>query len=150
MSDPVKKEMKSGDSIDFAVGDKTLTIGPVPYGNVKRIMRIAFDASKDIASGDLTSMPELIDRNLTTIFPLLFPKGKYDFLSAEWIEDNMTVPTLRAMMEAAVVANGLQDFFDKATGKKAPSGAPLIPETQPAKPGSTTSAGSPTDGSQKT
>jgi len=132
-------ELKSGDTMDFTIGDKTLTLEAVPYGNIKKIIKIAFSASAAIASGEMKSVADLIDQNLTMIMPLLFAPGRYPFLTAEWIENNMTVPILRKVVEAAIVINGLQDFFDKGAGKKDP--APLvIPPTLPENPGSITSA----------
>ncbi len=142
-------ELKAGDAIDFTVGDKTLRIEPVPYGNIKKVVRIAFDASKNIASGELKSLPDLIDQNLFQMLPLLFAPGRYDFLTSEWIENTMTVPTLRKMLEAAIVVNGLQDFFEKATGKTIGKASPSITATQPVKDGSTTSVDLPTDGVPK-
>lgn len=151
MSEPTSKpELKAGDSIDFQVGDKTLTIEPVPYGNIKRVIRLAFDASKEISKGQLTSIPEMIDKNLTVMFPLLFTRDKYPFVNEAWIEDNMTVPLIRKMLEAAVVVNGLQDFFEQATGKKKANGASPTPPIQPEKDGSTISADSVTAGVPRT
>ena len=141
--------LKAGESLDFTVGDKTLTIEPVPYGNIKKIMRIAFEAQKDLAGASMSSLPELIDKNLFAIFPLMFRAGKYDFLTPEWIENTMTVPTLRKMLEAGLTVNGLEDFFGKAV-RKTPTDSPAIPATPPAKDGSTISAALPTDGGPKT
>jgi len=143
-------ELKAGDSIDFKVGDKTLTIEPVPYGNIKKIMRIAFDASKEIVSGQLSGIPELVDRNLSKIMPLMFTKDRYPFLTIDWIEETMTVPTLRKMMEAAIVVNGLQDFFERGSAKTKAAAAAPTPETLQENHGSIISSGSPTDGDPKT
>ena len=145
-------ELKAGESIDFQVGDKTLTIEAVPYGNIKKIIRLAFSASKDISSGELkaSTIPDMVDKNLFAILPLLFTNGRYPFLTPEWIEDNMTVPKIRKMMEAAIVVNGLEDFFGKALGKMPANGNPPTPQTPPEKVGSITSAGSLTDGDPKT
>ncbi len=145
-----KPELKSGDALDFKVGDKTLTIAPVPWGNIRKIMRIAFDAQKDIAAGKLSGIPELVDKNLFQMFPLLFAPGSCPFLTVDWMENNLTVPLMRHIMDAAVVVNGLQDFFDKATGKTLAPASPSIPATPSAKDGSTTSAASPTDGDRAT
>ncbi len=149
MSEP--QVLKAGDSLDFRVDGATLTIAPVPYGNIKKIMRIAFDAQKEIVGGQITGIPELVDKNLFKLFPLLFAPGKATMLTEDWIETHMTVPMLREMMEAAVVVNGLKDFFEQATGKPLkPEGSPPIPAIPLAKDGSTISAGSPTAGGLKT
>ncbi len=149
MSEP-KPILKSGDALDFTVGDKTLTIEPVPYGNIKKIIRIAFDATKDLGPMTMAVIPELIDQNVSKIVPLLFSKGRYPFVTDEWIEENMTVPVLRKMLEAAVVVNGLQDFFDQAAGKTKGNGSPPSLATPPEKDGSTTSADSAMAGVPKT
>lgn len=145
-------ELKSGDSQDFTIGDKTLTVEPVPYGNIKRIIRIAFSVSKDISGGELkvAMIPDMIDKNLCEILPLLFVKNRYPFLTPDWIEENMTVPRIRKIMETAIVVNGLQDFFGKAMGKVTGIGSETTPTTPQEKVGSTTSAASPTDGGPKT
>jgi hypothetical protein len=144
-------ELKSGESIDFQIGDKTLTIEPVPYGNIKKIIRLAFAVSKDIESGGLKSVPEMIDKNLYEILPLLFAKDRYPFLTPEWIENTMSVPQIRKIIEAAIVSNGLKDFFDKGMGTVTGTGKPVptLP-TPPAKDGSITSVDSPTAGVPKT
>jgi hypothetical protein len=151
MSEP-KPELKAGDSLDFIVSDKTLTVEPLPYGNLKKILRIAFGIAKDISAGELTTVPDLMDKYMAQVLPLLFRGEKYNFVTTGWIDDNLTVPVIRRIVEAAVVVNGLKDFFDKAglsTNGKVPS-APPIPMIPAESSGSTTSAGSPTDGGPKT
>ncbi len=144
-------ELKAGDALDFKVGEKTLTIEAVPYGQIKKILRTVLSLSGEKKVSDI-AIVDVADKYIRQILPLMFPKGKYDFIVDSWVEDNMTIPVLRKMLEAAIVVNGLQDFFEKMAGRK------LTPEPAPAaeptilseKDGSTTSADSPTVGVPKT
>ncbi len=148
------KELKAGDSLDFVVGGKTLTIEPVPFGQIKKILRAVVTESGAKEVSDITII-NIADKYIGQIFPLMFPKGKYDFLKDEWLEDNMTIPVLRKMLESAIVVNGLQDFFEKLVGRKltpaaeAPEPSELVSTIPLAKDGSTISAGSLTDGDPK-
>lgn len=133
-------ELKPGESLDFTVDDKTLTIEPIPYGQIKKIMKIMFDAAQAVKGGELKTMHDLADRNLFAIFPLVFKAGKYPFVNQEWIENSLTVPVIRKMLEAAVVVNGLQDFLGKAVGEKLlVTQSPSTKETPSESSGSTTS-----------
>lgn len=146
-------ELKVGGSQEFQVGDKTLTVEPIPYGQVKMILRKVMDITKTAASGDTKFIPDIIDTYLPDIFPLLFKKGHYPFINVEWIENNLTVPNLRAIVEASVIVNGLEDFFGKAFGGTLKKDLPQeskTPATPLEKPGSITSSDSPTDGAPKT
>lgn len=142
-------ELKPGESLDFTVGDKTLTIEALPYGNIKKILKLVLNVSDDMAVKDMKGIPAIIDKYLGDIFPLLFVKGKYTFITSEWIEDTMTIPALRKMLEAAIVVNGLQDFFEKLTGKTTVP-APSMQATPPEKVGSTIASGLVMDGDPKT
>lgn len=147
-------ELKPGDSLEFQAGDKTLVIEPVPYGQIKKILKTILALSGETKVGDI-AIVSLVDKYTSQILPLMFPKGKYDFLTDQWVEDNFTIPTLRKMVEAAIVVNGLQDFFEKLVGHNLGPSSMTIPSepamtTPLAKDGSTISAGSPTDGAPKT
>jgi hypothetical protein len=108
-------ELKAGDQKVFEVGDKTLTIEPVPYGNVKKIFRIIGSAMTDITAGKnaVTDIPDTIDKYMPEFFPLLFRKGTHDFVTTEWIEDNLTIMTMKEILETAIKVNGLEDFFTR-------------------------------------
>ncbi len=143
-------ELKVPDFVDFTIDSQTLRIEAVPYGNIKKITRLAFSVSKDIASGKLKSIPEVIDNNLYEILPLLFLNGRYPFMTPGWIEEHMTVPMIRKMIETAIVVNGLQDFFGQAMGKPKGNGSQPTLRTPPENDGSITSSVSPTAGVPKT
>ena len=129
---------------DFKVGDKVLSLTPVPYGNVKKILKMLSGVMKEMQSGgdSIQQVAGLMEKYLADFLPLLFRKGTVSFMTPEWIDDNVTVENIKEIVEDAIKVNGLEDFFGKATGLRTP-----VKVTSTEKPLSTTSSGSPTDGS---
>ena len=115
------KEIKAGDAIDFQIGDKVLTVEAVPYGNVKKLFKIVFEAIKDMSedTGEaaLMKVPRIMEEKVGAILPLVFRKDRYDFLTQEWIDDNLTINDIRGIIETAIKVNGLEDFFAKMGNK---------------------------------
>jgi len=115
------KEIKAGDAIDFKIGDKTLTVEAVPYGNVKKLFKIVFEAIQDMSTDTgeaaLMKVPRIMEEKVSAILPLVFRKDRYDFLTAEWIDDNLTINDIRGIIETAIKVNGLEDFFAKMGNK---------------------------------
>lgn len=140
---PDDKALKAGDSKEFIVGDKTLLVEAVPYGNIKKILKLVSEVATVFKSdGDpMTQIGAAIEEKLPSFLPLLFRKGTVDYMTSEWIDDNVSLAQLRAIVEAAIVVNGLQDFF----GKK---GATQVPPVEKAaeKISSTTSSDLPMAG----
>lgn len=118
------KEVKAGDSVDFQVGDQTLTVEAVPYGNVKKIFKVVFEAIQDMNSDTgevaLMKVPRIMEEKVTTLLPLLFRKDRYDFLTDEWIDENLTINDIRSIIETAIKVNGLEDFFAKMGNNRLP------------------------------
>lgn len=115
------KEVKAGDSIDFTIGEKVLTVEAVPYGNVKKIFKIVVEGldamSKETGEPALMKVPKIMEEKVGGLLPLLFRKDKYEFMTAEWIDDNLTLNDIRGIMETAIKVNGLEDFFTKVGGR---------------------------------
>jgi len=145
-------ELKAGGTAEFTVAGQTLVLEPIPYGQLKKILRLVLDVSKEAAEGKLTFIPDALDKYFPEIIPLLFIKNKYPFINAVWIDDNMTVPTLRGIMESAIIINGLQDFFGKAFGGtlKVDTLSNPTPTIPPEKDGSIISSDSAMAGGPKT
>lgn len=135
-------ELKAGESRKFEVGGKQLVIEAVPYGNIKKILKVVAEVAGAFKSSDdaLTQISGSIEKHLPDFLPLLFRKGTVDYMTSEWIDENLTLAQLREIIQAAVAVNGLQDFFGKQGAKAAPVTA------QETKPSSTTSSDSPTAG----
>jgi hypothetical protein len=151
-------ELKAGQTTTFDIEGQTLTVEPIPYGNLKKILRIVTEAAGKLGKqqlGDnfLAVVPTIFEEYLDQFIPLLFKKAKHPFLTKEWYEDNLTIPQMKEIMLAAIAVNGLQDFFDKTVKAPAPAAVPSSSGTTPILPessGSTISSDSPTDGGPKT
>lgn len=113
----MSKEAKPGEAIDFQVGDKTLTVEPIPFGNVKKLFRIVGetigDMTKENGEAVFQKVPRIMEEKVTVILPLLFRESRYDFLTPDWIDENMTVIDIRSIIETAIKVNGFEDFFAK-------------------------------------
>jgi hypothetical protein len=129
-------ELKAGDTAEFKVGDKALTVEAMPMGRVKKVFKLIMEVSAGAAKGEAGFIPQVMDEYLYKLLPLLFDPKKYPFLVQEWVEENMTIPQLREIFKAAVTINGLEDFFGKAFGgtlttktdtPPTPGPTPLIP-----------------------
>lgn len=153
--------LKAGDTKEFKFGTDILIVEPIPLGVLKKIIKIIADAGatfdkKTINDDFLNVVPKLVESYIDTLIPLLFVKAKHPFLTTEWIDDNLTVPTMKDILMAAIAVNGLGDFFLRTVKAPAPvtvpdaaSGTPKT-ETSSEKSGSITSSESPTDGDLKT
>lgn len=110
-------EIKSGGSVDFKIGDQTLTVEPIPFGQVKKVFRVIAETitemSKETGESPIMKVPKIMEDKVGTILPLLFREGKYPLLNDEWIDNNMTVIDIRAVMETAIKVNGFDDFLAK-------------------------------------
>lgn len=129
----MQKEIKAGEAVDFEIGDKTLTVEAVPYGNVKKIFKIVFDAIKEMGESQdetaLIKVPRIMEEKVTLLLPLLFRKDRYDFLTDEWIDENMTINDIRGIIETAIKVNGLEDFFAKM-GNRLPNPASPVEDSR--------------------
>lgn len=151
-------DLKAGDTKAFDVGDKTLTVEPMPFGKLKKLVKIVAGAAKKLDPRALTEdlltvVPSLVEEYLGECIPLLFDSKTHPFLTPDWIDDNMTVPKLKEILIAAVTVNGLQDFFLKTVRPPAPKaveGLSGTPEILSENIGSTISSASPMDGGPKT
>ena len=149
-------ELKAGDSLDLTVGDKTLTIAPVPFGSIKKILRLAFKIAGDVKNKQakdqdvLNVLPAVMENYIGELIPLLFRPGQYPFLTPDWIDANLSVPQMRQIVEAAMKVNGLEDFFGPAKTTGAANGQEPTPLIPTANAGSITTSDSPTAGALKT
>jgi hypothetical protein len=148
-------ELKAGDSQTLTVAGQTLTIEPLPFGQIKKVTQMIFhmaqevNAKKAVAQDILLALPEIVEKYIDDFVPMLFRKGTHAFLTKEWVNENLTVPQLRLIVEASIKVNGLEDFFPK--GAAGPANGNLPASAPPlATVGSITSSGSVTDGGLKT
>lgn len=151
-------ELKAGDTKTFEIGGQKLIVEALPYGNLKKIIRIVTKVASELGSKNasldlLAVVPKLTEEYLDEMIPLLFRKTEHPFLTHEWVDDNLTIPTMKEIILAAIAVNGLSDFFAKTVKARAPEA--VLPQsattpTPPENPGSTISSGLPTDGDRVT
>lgn len=139
-------ELKPGGQKDFTVGGETLHVRPIPYGNLKKILRMVFELSGSFAEKSPKNIPDVLDSYLDNVFPLMFKAADHPFLTKEWVENNVDIPTMREIVDAAILVNGIKDFLPKGASPAAPVNASPTPTIQQESRGSTTSSDSPTDG----
>lgn len=157
--------LKAGDETTYEVNGHTLILRPIPYGRLKKVLaaiaKVFEEVSKRTDKGDtiqfIQVLPDLIGQHVATLFPLLFDPKEHPFLNGEWVDENLTVPMAKQIMEDAIKVNGLEDFFKPkgAEASRLPNGnqpkeTRELSETTASIPlenhGSTISAVSPTDG----
>lgn len=152
-------ELKSGDKKTFEVGDQKLIVEPIPYGRLKRLIRLVAEVtkhfdSKEVKDNLLVIVPKIVDEYVDDFIPDLFNPKTHTFLTKEWIEENMTIPVTKEIVIAAMTVNGLADFFVKkpltaASPESLPAGSPSQ-ATPSENTRSTTPQGLPTDGALAT
>src|SRR3954465_13716059 len=98
-------DLKVGGSKDFQIGEYTLHVRPVPYGNLKKILRMVFELSNAFTDKDVKTIPDVLDRYLDKIFPLLFKASEHSFMTPEWVDENLDIPTMREIIDAAIMVN---------------------------------------------
>lgn len=135
-------EPKAGQTVTLDVGRFRIVIEPVPYGNIKKLLKLFVKAIEEIgAASSMSATPEVIERYMPEVLPLFFPKGSemQKLITSDWIDDNLTVAQLKEIIETAVAVNGLKDFLGQSRTPKAVE----VPATSVP---STTSSDSPTVG----
>lgn len=112
--------LKPGDTKSYTIAGHKLTLAPVPWGQVKKLIRILMGIVQEIskqAKNDaeiFALIPDFVDHNIDQILPLLFDLKKHTFLNSEWIENNLSLLDVKVIIEDAIVINGLKDFFAQA------------------------------------
>ena len=118
-----KKELKAGDDVTYSINGNDIIMRPIPFGRIKKIMKIVFNAIDEFGedgqtnSAFLRKLPELIEKNIDQLLTLIFDTNVYKFINKEWIDDNITIPLSVNIFDDAIKINGLSDFFSKMTRK---------------------------------
>lgn len=121
----MENEIKPGQTVEMRVGDKTIAIEPVPFGNVKKVFRIIAetigDFSKEQEEAIIMRVPRIMEEKVGVILPLLFWPGKYPFINQDFIDNHLTVIDIRKIVETAIVVNGFTDFLAKLGNRLTPA-----------------------------
>lgn len=128
-------DLKVGESTEVIIGDKVLVIEPMPFGRLKKVLKIVFSAIDKLQSMDtkaiLVSLPEIFDKNLGELISLIFDKKTHPYLDPAWVDENVSLVQLTEIVNKAIIVNGLKDFFDKMGGKTPPLTTGKAPEVMP-------------------
>ena len=110
-------EIKIDKAVDFQIGETTLTVEPVPFGNVKKVFRVIAETltemSKETGESPIMKVPKIMESKVGEILPLLFWPGKYAFIDQDWIDNHLTTPQIRDIVTTAIKVNGFDDFLAK-------------------------------------
>ena len=124
MPEPVRK----AESVTYKIGGKEIELVPLPYGRLRKVLRVVMRMIDDLSKMDtsnLQALPDVLegatDAHLQELLPLVFDPAKYDWLTREWIDDNLTLPLINHIRKDFMELNGLDDFFGK---KGQPAAAP--------------------------
>lgn len=115
MTEPLKTDPFSPESLDIQVGGKTLTLAPVPFKQFRAAMKVLSatwervqTAAKANDMAVVQDVPGLVLDQFGDLAPLLFPGQG---LTKEWVEDNFSLPLARYVIENAARINGVADFL---------------------------------------
>lgn len=100
------------------VGGETLILTEAPYGRVRKALKIIGASMKKFQnlndSNDLVeNVLNLVDSNLSQIYLIMIDEKLNPFFNVEWIENNMSIPFARQLVDDILEINGLSDFFGK-------------------------------------
>ncbi len=101
------KVLQPGETAVYKMGDVALKLIPLPLGKLKK----ALDAIKNLNTENLSTM--LADYMLA-----IFDKDQNEFLTNEWIDNNMTVPMAQRIIQDFSMVNGLPNFLQEMPAKK--------------------------------
>lgn len=108
------KDLKAGDTATYQIADKIVTLKPVTLGKMKKAMVAFQQQDKDTFEMMRDHLKAILDN------------GANQFATAEWIEDNVTMPMATRIISDMRTVNGLgENGFFQAGGAKTPS-----PETR--------------------
>lgn len=108
----------------FKVAGHELTLRPLRLKELKRLLKIIESTMKEFqgfgAETPMGEVAEIVVGKNNDFMSFLFPKEKYDFMCPEFIEDNFTMPMVRAIVTSVLEMNGLKDFFAGKVGTMTP------------------------------
>ena len=117
MNEPTELKIKPGDAINKIIGDQTLTLEPIPYGRLKKLMKVIFgamDQFSNLSNKDIfQKFPAVFEKNIPEIVPLMFNEKKHPFLNQSWVDDNLSLIDMRDIVEKMIIINGMTDFLGK-------------------------------------
>lgn len=122
-----EKNLQAGDSVTYEINGKKLIMDPIPWGRLKKIIKLVSDSSSGITDDLMNNqalfmkwIAEMIEKRMDDLFPLFFDSKKNNYFNKEWVEDNLTLLQIQKIVMDAITINGVQDFLDKGVGSLRP------------------------------
>jgi len=126
-------QLKAGQTVEMNIGGKVLVLEPIPYGRLKKLFKIVFGVIGKISTMEqknvMESLPDIFEENLESFCELAFDPKKHDFLTPEWVEENLTLLHIREISETLIAVNGIKDFLGRAGARQIP--ANMVPPASP-------------------
>jgi hypothetical protein len=123
---------RAGDTVRIEINGCNLVLSPMPYGKLKRVMKLFFSNMENItkieAKDVVPAIIEMFDSKLDELIDLVFDKEKNPFLNREWYENNVTLPHMKRIIETLIIINDVnKSFFGQRGGTPTPP-PPVQPE----------------------
>ena len=116
-------------AIRYEIAGKILTLRPLTNKRLRIVIAALEKSINEVSSIDrgagLSAVMGMILGRAHDLLILLFPAEAHPFLTPEFVDDNMTVPMLRAIFDDVVKINKLEELFPalKASSSSATTGA---------------------------
>ena len=116
-------------AIRYEIGGKTMTLRPLTNKRLRTVIAAVEKSINEVSvmdkSAGLSAVMEMILGRAYELLVLLFPADAHPFLTPEFVDDSMTVPMLRAILDDVVKMNKLEELFPalKASSSNATTGA---------------------------
>ena len=119
------KELKSGDTAVYEIGDQKLRLSPMPWGRLKKVLKLFSESMATFDNAMVSDTPRmakwimsLIESRMDDMFPLLIDEKLNPFFNKEWVEETVTLQHIQQIVTDAITINGVKDFLALKGGKK--------------------------------
>ena len=103
------------EGIEYEINGQKLTLSPITIKNLKKIISLGNKTLSDFSnlsgSTGIEDIADIVSVKYCEIMRVLFPDPPYKFMTKDFIEENVTFPMARTIIESAIKQNGLADIF---------------------------------------
>lgn len=107
------------------IAGKELRIRPLPLKVTRQLVSLVQEIVVSVTSGGQgTKMSDVFTAVLDRqhdVLPVLFPREQYEWLTKEFVEENMSIPALQHIADRVVRVNGLEGLLPFLLKREAPS-----------------------------
>lgn len=103
------------EGVEFEIGGEKVTLKPVRISGFKEIVNIVNRTLEELSGvSEKMQLGELVGilaDKYCDVMAILFPSPPYKFMTREFMEEHVTLPMARKIIETAVEQNGLSDLL---------------------------------------